>query len=112
MDISARVNLNNGNANSDSQAGGTSVHTFTQETKQIMFYQLNLQKSIAAMGGLADCLVKWSNTPFLMCLQEPYCPRGRIVGLPRGTLLFSSDDHPRAAIVATPDIYVRGNSDN
>src|SRR6266496_1445114 len=57
------------------------------------------------MSNLSECLVEWSRSPLLVFLQEPWTSKtsGRIRSLPRGTQVFSAN-HPRAAILATPEL--------
>ena len=52
-------------------------------------------------------MTQWSNSPLFALLQEPATTsKGKIESFPRGTQIFADGLHPRAAVLATPDLNV------
>ena len=78
-----------------------------QLQRPIQFRQINLAKSKVATANFGSCMVKWSDNSLFALIQEPATTkRGRIESLPRGTQTFSAGLHPRAAVLATPELNV------
>jgi ribonuclease HI/retron-type reverse transcriptase len=83
-----------------------SVNNQINGLEQVIFKQINLQKSQTAMASLCDSMIKWSCSPLFVFLQEPATPGGKTGPVPRGTQVFATTDYPRAAILATPEMKI------
>ena len=78
-----------------------------QPQQTIIFKQLNCAKSKSATANFGNCITKWSSSPLFALLQEPATTTsGKLVSFPRGTQVFADGLHPRAAVLATPDLNV------
>ena len=76
----------------------TTIMSNTPNSSQrlaVVFKQLNCAKSKAVMATLGSYMVKWSQQPLFVLLQEPATTtRGRIESLPQGTLAFADALRP------------------
>jgi hypothetical protein len=85
-----------------SQNSGISVPT--QHTNNVLFKQINLQKSKIATANFGNCLVNWSRCSLFSLLQVPATTtKGRTKALPRGT------ENPRVATPPTTDLSQETN---
>ena len=86
---------------------GYQTNKLSTKIEYISFKQINLANSQIAIANLSKCLAEWSCTPLFVFLQEPWTSArsGKISSMPRGTQIFSAP-HPRAALLATPEMKV------